>query len=139
VRCRSIFLEAFWCAVLLQLCVGCGTVTPVPTPTPSDDAALSDSPLDPFAGRIFDCSGMDTSKLQSYANTCGDSLNTGTCLIGYANTGIPTVNLACAARDAEVAAFVEVDRGTASPFIQARAAALRLWIKVENFTLRGSP
>ena len=34
---------------------------------------------------------------------------------------------------------IDVARGTATPDVSARAAALRLWVKAENFTLRGAP
>ena len=109
---------------------------PTPTPTPGPDAAPIN---DLFAGKTFDCTGLDTSGVLPAANTCGDTADVSSCLAGYVAAGISTTSLACAARDAEMAAFVEVDRGAADDGIKARATALRAWFGSENITLRSSP
>ena len=109
---------------------------PIPPPAPVPDAA---PPSDLFAGKLFDCSRLDTSSTLPAANTCGDTTDVSSCLASYFALGISAASLACAARDAEMAAFVEVDRGTADDGIKARAATLRAWFKAENITLRSSP
>lgn len=45
-----------------------------------------------------------------------------------ADQGGDATQLLCAARDVEVAAYVEVDRGTATPELTARAKRLRAWL-----------
>ena len=109
---------------------------PTPTPVPVADAAPADNV---FTGKTVDCTGMDTSSAQPYALTCADMENTGVCLCNYVNTGVPVALMACAARDAETAAFIEVAKGTASDVTKARASRLRAWFWSEQMTLRSSP
>lgn len=116
-------------ACLLALS-GCPQPLPPTPPGPTPD---------PFAGKIFDCTDLDTSGAVAYATTCADREATGECLVNYASTGVPAALLACAARDAEVSAFVEVGRGTASEVTQIRASRLRAWLRAEGMTLRGAP
>ena len=121
----------------LTMLVACPQpLPPTPPPTPVADAAPPDNV---FAGKTFDCTGMDTTSAQPYANTCGDMTNTGTCLVNYVNTGVPVALMACAARDAETAAFVEVAKGTANDTTKARASRLRAWFWAEGMTLRSAP
>jgi len=113
---------------------------PVPGPTPVADAAL-DVPAfhDLFTGQIYDCTLVDTTSAQPYAATCGDSSNVAECMVGQVSVGINAGLLACAARDAEMAAFVVVAKGVASDAIKHRAATLRAWFYAEHMTLRSAP
>jgi len=109
---------------------------PAPSPTPAVDATPPAS--DPFAGQIFDCTGLDTTSAQPYADQCGDSGSVGPCMNRLAvSKSVPL--LVCGARDAEMAAFVLVGRGDAGAGIRQRAAALRAWFANENILLRSSP
>ena len=108
---------------------------PLP-PVPSlPDGATSDL----FTFQTYDCTGMDTTSAQPYALTCADLINTGECLVNYVRTGVPPALMACAARDAETAALLEVAKGTASETTRARGARLRAWFWAESMTLRSAP
>ena len=132
------------------LIASCAQCPPTPTPPPSqlDAAPVADtSPTpavdafpDPFAGRLFDCTGLDTKIEQVYASTCADKGgNMTACLLAHVSDGVGIGILACGARDAEMAALVFVDNGSASPTIKNRATILRSWFANENLTLRSAP
>ena len=112
----------------------------MPGPTPAADAA-PDAPAfhDLFTGQIYDCTLVDTTIAQPYAATCGDSSNVAECMVGQVSLGINAGLLACAARDAEMAAFVVVAEGIASDAIKHRATTLRGWFSAEHMTLRSAP
>jgi hypothetical protein len=57
-------------------------------------------------------------------------------MVIYADGGTSLPALACAARDVQVAAFIEISRGTAGPETKARGAALRAWLLSEKIQLR---
>jgi hypothetical protein len=123
-------------------CSGCPQPLPppVPGPTPVADAAPDAQPVpDPFTKKVFDCTGLDTTAAQSYANHCGASPSVAACMIGYANTGVPLTALVCGARDVEMAAFVIVAKGDAGADTRLRAASLRAWFEAENILLRSAP
>jgi hypothetical protein len=114
---------------------------PVPPGPAPADAAVSDAPTrpDPFAGGIFDCSLLDTSQWQPIAATCGDTADVRNCMLDYAAQFTDPTPIICAARDYQVAAFIEVAKGTAGPELTARARALRAWLAGTGAPLRGAP
>jgi hypothetical protein len=124
----ALFLLAFGTAKCTQPQPG-----PPPIPTPVADAAPAP---DPFAGKVFDCTGLDTTAAVPLANTCGDTGNVLACMLMYANQGADRASLACAARDIQVAAFVEIAKETAGPETAARGKALRSWLLAEKIQLR---
>lgn len=106
-----------------------------PGPTPIVDAA----PLpDRFAGGMFDCSLLNTAQWQPYAETCGDTVDVRACMNDYASAMADPTPLICAARDVQVAGFIEIAKGTAGPEMEARARALRAWLLSTGATLRGA-
>jgi hypothetical protein len=123
-------LAAF--GALVGLFQGCTRPIPGPTPVPTVDAG----PRDIFTGRTFDCSDVDTSAAAPKASACGDSEDVSGCMVIYADGGAPLAALVCAARDVQVAAFIEIAKGTAGPETRARAAALRAWMLAEKIQLR---
>lgn len=110
-----------------------------PGPTPVTDAA----PLrDRFAGGVFDCTLLDTTRWQPYAATCGDTSDVSMCMNDYAASMVDPTPLICAARDVQVAGFIEIAKRTATPEVEDRARALRAWLAWLNTTgttLRSAP
>ena len=127
---------------------------PVPDAAPTSDVSVSPEPqidttpamdlstFDPFAGQIFDCTGLDTTQAQVYASECADysSMTLTNCLASaISQSGLSLGTIICGARDAEMAAFVIVDKGAATPAMQARANTLRQWFATEQPLLRSAP
>ena len=127
---RIVFVAlCFW----VMNCIPLPQPGPAPVPTPVADAA----PVpDRFAGKVFDCTGLDTTAAIPLANTCGDTSNVLACMLLYANQGADLAALTCAARDIQVAAFVDIAKGTAGPETAARGKALRAWLLAEKIQLR---
>lgn len=127
----SVVLVAFVVAWEVLVC-GCGTVPPTPDPVPVP------APSGTFAG-FHDCTAQDNSAGTAWANTCGDVENTGQCFEDLAAQGASRALLICAARDVEVAGYIEMARGTAGPELTARAQRLRAWIAGTGATPRSTP
>ena len=137
--------------VLALTTVSCAQCPPTPSPLPPaqlDAAPTSDTTPapavdvrpDPFAGKTFDCTSGNTTVEQGYAVACLDKGGDLTsCLLGYVSDSVGVGILACGARDAEMAAFVAVDNGTASTTVKNRASILRAWFAKENLLLRSAP
>jgi hypothetical protein len=137
--------------VVVSALFSCAQCPPTPTPLPPaqlDAAPTSDTTPapaldvqpDPFAGKTFDCTGSNTTVEQGYAVVCVDKGGDLTsCLLDHVSDVVGVGILACGARDAEMAAFVAVDNGTASATVKNRAAILRAWFAKENLLLRSAP
>lgn len=117
---------------VVALLAGCGAVPPTPDPVPVP------APTGTFAG-FWDCTAQDNSAGAAWANTCGDVENTAQCFEDLAAQGASRALLICAARDVEVAGFIEMARGGSDAVTTARAKRLRAWIAGTGATLRSSP
>ena len=91
---------------------------------------------DPFADQTFTCNGVDAAPLISTADTCGDAIDTGSCLLARVTPAASANDLACAVGDALAAASAQVQFGVADERIKARAKALQFWISATGITLR---
>ena len=134
----------FWISLLgLGLCLflvlTCRCATPGPVPPVVPDAApATDARPDPYRGHIFDCSFVDTTQWRPFAATCGDVENTASCMLDWAEKTVDPTPLICAARDVEVAGFLEIAKGTASQLQEHRARSLRAWLATTGATLRSA-
>lgn len=117
---------------LLLFALGCGTVPPTPDPVPVS------APSGTFAG-FHDCTAQDNSAGTTWANTCGDVENTGQCFEDLAAQGASRALLVCAARDVEVAGYIEMARGTAGPELTTRSQRLRAWLSGTGAKPRSTP
>lgn len=114
--------------------IACGTAPPTPDPVPPPPA-----PVVGTFGGFWDCTAQDNAAGVPWANTCGDVENTAQCFEDLAEQGASRALLICAARDVEVAGYIEMARGTAGPELTARAKRLRSWLAGTGATLRSTP
>ena len=117
---KKIVLSVF---LFLSMFTGCNTTAPVVHPT------------DMFYGQSYDCSDLSTRQGQEKADECALANDVTACLVS-ASAAIDATTLACGARDAQMLDYVKVAKGTATPDVKVRAAALRNWLINHSLTFR---
>lgn len=116
----------------------CGCTIPSVVPEPPGPAPTGDQR---FAG-FHDCTSDPTGFAQAareLAHACGDREDTAACFVALSDQGGSATQLLCAARDVQVAGYIEINRGTAGPELTARARRLKSWLDTTGATLRGAP